>query len=327
VVDGLRDSTVVITGGTGFLGSWIVDTLRMLNRVKATNTTIHITSRSIGAAQKNYPEWAKDSDIHLHEMDLSTSPKWNIKHADYIIHGATDVTKPASTEIRLALDITAGTKSIIELIAMCKPKKILYMSSGAVNSPEPGEILIKENAQLFLSTSDQSGYSSGKQISESLLNLAAQEYGHTSVITRGFSFLGPRMPLQKFAIGNFILNASKGHPPEIKSNGLAIRSFLYSADAAAWYLTMLIKGFGTYNVGSNDSKSLMQHATMVSQIAGTDSPRINPIHAMINGNHYAPIIHRAFTELGLCVFTEIGDAIQRTLEWVCTKRLQQKIMQ
>lgn len=320
VVNRLRDSTILITGGTGFLGSWIVDTLRALNRIKSTKISMFITTRNAKSLGKVYPDWFDDEYIEFLQLDLAEQVTWKLSHADFIIHGATDVAKVAANGVNFALNTISGTRAVIDFASRCKTINLLYMSSGAVSPNIDGNILTAEVDDPPASLNELSNYANSKRFSEYLLNLSAKENNHKTIIARGFSFIGPRMPLEKFAIGNFILDANNGRTPELTSNGTAVRSFLYSSDAAVWYITMLAKGTGTYNVGSNDVKTLLEHSQAVSRVAGLPPPPTRTCSTTIQGVHYAPIVKRATTELNLRVFTSLDDAIRRTCSWVSLRQ-------
>lgn len=316
VVEKLRNTTVLITGGTGFLGSWIVEALRGLNEHKGTNIRILLTTRNEAAATRKFPHWSTDTHIEIVQHDVCLPFEWNVGSVDYMIHGATDVERSCDSQWALARSICQGTNNILELAQLCKPISLMYLSSGS-SAPSPaGVVLTDELNTSAPSTTDCSGYASSKRFSEFLVNLASKEIGFTPVITRGFSFVGPRMPLEKFAIGNFLREAAKNCPPKLNSNGNALRSYLYAGDAAVWYLTMLTRGVGTYNVGSEDARTILEMASTVSRLANVADPVIVNATPEETRTSYAPATSRARTELGLRVFTDTETALMRTLNWI-----------
>lgn len=85
-----------------------------------------------------------------------------------------------------------------------------------------------------------------------------------AVVARGYSFIGPRMPLDgPYAIGNFIRDGLSGGPIRVKGNGKAIRSYLYETDMARMLWSLLDKD-GIYEVGSPFGFTTAAVARMVS---------------------------------------------------------------
>ena len=164
---------------------------------------------------------------------------------------------------------------------------------------------------------DPSAYSNAKRYAEHLHLLAATEFGLELVIARGFSFVGPRMPLHKFAIGNFIRDALLGITPRLNSTGSAVRSYLYAGDSAHWLITLLALGGASciYNVGSDRAITVGGLAARVAKLHHCPPPAIS------DSNHdeksyYVPDIRRAGEELGLRATVSLDDAILKTAQWV-----------
>ncbi len=128
------------------------------------------------------------------------------------------------------------------------------------------------------------------------------------------------MPLDThFAIGNFISNALRGGPIQVKGDGSAIRSYLYASDLAVWLWTMLFKGQSAraYNVGSEDALNIAALAHEVAaasptkvgvKIGSAPQPGATP-------HRYVPSTARAREELGLQVEVPLREAIRRTQAW------------
>jgi dTDP-glucose 4,6-dehydratase len=125
------------------------------------------------------------------------------------------------------------------------------------------------------------------------------------------------MPFDKpFAIVDFIRSAMEGNPIRVQQPETR-RSYLYGADLARWLWTMLDRGTGAYDVGSDEVVTMAELAESVRRV-------VNPDATIETGSGgaattYVPSIDRARRELGLTVDVALDEAITRTVEW-CRKR-------
>lgn len=164
-----------------------------------------------------------------------------------------------------------------------------------------------------------SAYAEGKREAERLC-LSAAGPDFEPKIARGFSFVGPYLPLDRhFAIGNFIGDVLRGGPIEARGDGTPYRSYLYGADLAVWLWTILLKGAPgrPYNVGSERRLSVAELARIV---AGVLKPRcvVNILEKPSPGKppeQYVPNTQRAQKELGLKENFGIEEAVRRTADW------------
>jgi SAM-dependent methyltransferase len=198
----------------------------------------------------------------------------------------------------------------------------LLASSGAVYGPPPAETLhLPETYRGAPSpTDDHALYGEGKRIAELMCSAYQKQYGLQCLIARGFSFVGPYMPLETYAIGNFISDYIGRRPIEISGDGTPIRSFLYGADLAIWLWTILVKGAPgrPYNVGSEEAISIAQLANAVpaaiERLSPPTSTEAAHPHAFVH-SRYVPSTERARTELALLQWVPLDEAIRRTAAW------------
>ena len=177
----------------------------------------------------------------------------------YVVHAATEASAKLNTQAPLVMfdTIVEGTRRMLEFSAGHSVRRFLFVSSGAVYGKQPPNLThIDESFEGGPNTVDRaSAYAEGKRAAEMLCALAAGPNIEVA-IARGFAFVGPYMPIDAhFAIGNFISDALRGGPIQVKGDGRAVRSYLYASDLAVWLWTMLFKGRSgcAYNVGSEDA--------------------------------------------------------------------------
>lgn len=237
---------------------------------------------------------------------------------DYIIHLAT----PSAAEVgagdtALTMATLLGTERVLQFARSCRAKRFLLASSGAVYGRQPAQLSHIPETYLGAPNPQHatSAYGEIKRLSELLCALTPEV---ECIIARGFSFVGPGLPLtEKFAVGSFIRQALAGGPIRIHGNGSPVRSYLYAADLAIWMLTLLLKGRSNqpYNVGSNQVINLAELAEAVA--ATTDGLKVEIALAPTTGSpeRYVPDIQKARDELGLEVLIPLAHGLRRTVDW------------
>ncbi len=322
----LRDQRLLLTGGTGFVGKWLLGSFLHASRTLGLGAKLLVLSRHVKAFQAMHPEISHAPEIEWLQGDVRDFKLSAEQRCAFAIHGATDVSNnmPAQQTFDTCIRGTAN------VLAQAGAKRLLFLSSGAVyGRPQPGLARIPEDwlvAPDCLAPS--SAYGEGKRAGELLCAMAAAEQGMSIPIARGFAFVGPHLPLDKhFAIGNFIAAALRGETLHIQGDGTPRRSYLYAADLALWLWTLLFHGQSgrAYNVGGEESLSIDQLAKRVAGLVGTASTvqlaqQPNPAAPV---QCYVPELQRASTELGLRARIGLDEAIQRTANWArkCDRRL------
>ena len=316
-----RGKSFFITGGTGFFGMWLLESFAHINDELALGMHATILTRDPAAFQRKVPHLATRSDLEFIQGDIRSFP-FPESQFDYIIHAATEASAKLNEEApHEILDaIVAGTRRLLDFAAQCGVKKLLLTSSGAVYGKQPSEIThISED---YLGAPDPllpgSAYGEGKRLAEHMCSVHARQHGYEAKIARGFTFVGPHLPLDAhFAIGNFIRDAVRGMPIQINSDGTPMRSYLYASDLAVWLWTILFKAqhARAYNVGSNEDKNLAELAKLIqSNLSGQVlfKKLTNPSNTI---SRYVPAIERARIDLGLRINVSLSDAINRTATW------------
>jgi UDP-glucuronate decarboxylase len=317
--EALRGARIFITGGTGFFGHWLLESLLHANRTMKMGVCITVLTRDAARFRSRSPHIAKDEAITLIEGDVA-SFAFPDEAFTHVVHVATDSggqqagVEPAT----LARSIVNGTQRVVALAQATGARRFFYTSSGAVygrsttllHTPES----FAEGNRIVL---PQHSYEAAKRESEEVVFQCA---AIGPVVARCFAFVGPHLPLdQHFAIGNFIGAAIAGRPLHIKGDGTPRRSWMYMADLAVWLWTMLARGEAgrAYNVGSDDGMTIAAAAQLT---AATLRPglAVQIDGAAIEGaplNSYVPDVSCARNELGLEVLVGIDEAIRRTAAW------------
>jgi len=242
----LRGERIFITGGTGFVGTWLTEAFAWANRRLALGASAHLLSRDPQRFLQRAPHLGTDDAIVLLAGDATAfdPPPGTFR---YVIHAATQMTSAAIAQRPVdtyEADVRA-TRNALEFARAAGAERLLYTSSGAAYGPQPPDFdALPESYPGAPSTTDAAAvYANAKRASEFLCTTYAHQFGLTVPIARLFAFSGPYLPLDaNFAIGNFVGDVLAGRPIAIAGDGTPYRSYLYAADLARWCWTIASAG-------------------------------------------------------------------------------------
>lgn len=318
---GLRGQRVFITGGTGLVGRWLLESFAYANKKLDLKSGVTVLSRDPEAFLRQAPALGGDPAVTLLKGDVRDFAFPEKEHP-FIIHGAAAVSAGQDDPLTIFDTIVRGTERTLEFAARTGCRKFLFISSGAVYGKQPPEM--ERIPESYAGGPDPldpgSAYGEGKRAAELLC--AAYHKLHPGLetkIARCFALVGPHFPERThLAIANFIRDAGNGGPILVKGDGTACRSYLYSADLAVWLWTILFRArpCRPYNVGSGRSVSILETARAV---AGLSVPplAVTVAQAPAGGasQRYVPDVSRAELELGLVPWIGLNEAISRTMSF------------
>lgn len=321
--DELRGRRIFITGGTGFFGCWLLESLVWANDKLGLNAKAVVLTRHPGAFAHKAPHLANHPAISFHAGDVRNFvfPEGPFSH---VIHAATEASAKLNVENPLLIfdTIVEGTRRVLDFAVHAGAKKVLLTSSGAVYGRQPPEI--KHIPEDYHGAPDpldpNAAYGAGKRAAEMLCGLYAKQHGLEPKIARCFAFVGPYLPLDThFAIGNFIRDALKGGPIQVKGDGTPYRSYLYAADLAIWLWIILLRGpvQRAYNVGAEEAMTIADVAHAVGRVFNP------PVTVHITGKsvlgkipeRYVPSTRLASKDLELKPLINFATALSRTINW------------
>lgn len=317
---------LMITGGTGFIGSWLLQVLQHANDRLGSRLELVVLTRDPDLARRRHPGLFVRSDTALIRGDVCQAlPR--LGPLDLCVHAATDVGDPSKAGNPLCQfdSIVGGTRRVLDLAQNCGVKRFLLLSSGAVYGPQPVNL---ERLREFDTCAPSpllpaQAYGNGKRVAEWLACAYAAQAdpaGMAACIARIFAVVGPGLPLHgTFAAGNFIRDALQGQSIIIQGDGRPLRSFLYMSDLCIWLLRILGVGQSgdAYNVGSQHAVSIAALAKQVVLAAGTATAIDIRTPAMSNAlpPRYLPDTSKARESLNLCDYTPLDEALRKTIAW------------
>jgi len=320
--DEMRGQRIFLSGGTGFFGSWLVESFLHANRCFNLNAEATVLTRSPEAFFAKAPHLVGQPALHLLHGDVRNF-EFPPNSYRFVIHAATEASAQQLAEHphQMLSTIVAGNERMLSFAATAGTQKLLLTSSGAVYGVQPSDIALMPES--YAGAPDpllpSSVYGEGKRAAELMCALAASPNLEIK-IARCYAFVGPHLPLHShFAAGNFLGDALAGRTIRINSDGSSIRSYLYAADLATWLWTILFQApsMRAYNIGSEQAVTIRELAqatvTVVNpqlgvKIAHAPDPSALP-------HRYVPSTARAREELGLTQKVSLAEGLRRTAVW------------
>ncbi|WP_342228096.1 NAD-dependent epimerase/dehydratase family protein [Rickettsiella endosymbiont of Rhagonycha lignosa] len=255
----LANSTILISGASGMLPAYLIDTLMYVSNKKNLNIKILAIVRNQMKAKDRFKAYKNSKNLKIIEQDICHEVSFNEK-IDYIVHAASQAspifyrTDPVGTILPNVL----GTYYLLELAKKNKIKGFLYFSSGEVY----GEVTkkstpTKENMYAYFDHLNfRSCYGQSKKMGETLCAVYMYQFNIPTKIVRPYHVYGPGMKLNDGRLfSDLIADIIQKRDITLWSEGSAIRSFCYLSDATVGFLSVLLKGNSSeaYNIGNPEA--------------------------------------------------------------------------
>ena len=321
LLEDIRNQKILITGGTGFVGTWISEYISFLNDNFNFNVNIILISRDIDAFKVKCPQLCTRKDIKLISKDVRNIDELPID-VNYVIHSAAspDNRHHVSDPIETISVITKGTQNIIDnAFKLPNLKKILYLSSGQIYGKVTNDnnSISEHDFGPLDCNSITSIYPESKRLAESICCAFWSLYKLPITIARPFSFIGPYQLLNKpWAVNSFINDALFSKTVRIIGNGEPIRSYMYPSDMTVWILKILLDGIPgkAYNVGSPYGICLKELAKKIVHYSKSDA-HIEIKNYNQDKSKYIPNISISQNELGLKINYDADKTIEKAVIW------------
>ena len=268
----LENASFLISGMTGFVGSWLVDSLVHIN--KEFGVKIAITGITRNASKINTWNNLLPENVKIIESDIRTLNKVEDSFTHFV-HTATPTTSAtrAGDLVNVFESSVLGARNLLEIAKkQTVPPIFLHTSSGAVYKKSPSHLrtipLTWPMQDLAASESVDVEYARAKIETEKLIVAATDEGSVQGINARLFSFMGPRVPLQEhYSIGNFMYSGMYEDEIKLSVNPTTVRSYEHATDMASALIYILGLGqTGVFHVGSDKGEELIAWAELVGKV-------------------------------------------------------------
>jgi nucleoside-diphosphate-sugar epimerase len=330
---------LLITGGGGFLGYYLIQSVLHWNDTRAAGARIRTVVYDNYA--RGVPEWLESlrahPDLELVRQDMIQPLPRDMGHFDFIVHAA-GIASPMYYRAQPLKCIDANINGLRNLLdyavaerAAGRPVKafLFYSSSEIYGDPAADAIPTPETYRGNVScTGPRACYDESKRFGETLCVTYAQHEGIPVKIARPFNNYGPGLKITDGrVIPDFAGNVLAGRDIVMFSDGSPKRTFCYATDAITGYYKVLIRGGDgePYNVGIEKPEiSMAQLGNLVrdsaSRLFGYKGKVVlgkaqEADYLVDNPNRRCPVIAKAREQLGYAPRVAIEDGVQRSLIW------------
>lgn len=309
-----KGSSALVTGGAGFLGSYLCDTL-----VKAEAMVTCVDDLSTGL-MKNVNHLLKAKNFQIVNEDASTFE--SSENYDYILHFASRAS-PEEYQLHPVKTLLVNSRGSYQLLELARKSesRILFASSSEVY----GDTQVIPTPESYWGNVNPVGvrscYDEGKRFGEALFMAYHREYKLDTRIVRIHNTYGPRLRADGVyarALSRFILQALKGENLTVYGDGKQTRSFCYVVDTIIGILLMLSSkncNGQVINIGGTQETKILDLAKKVNKKArGKSKIVFNPLPEDDPKRRH-PDINKAKEMLGWQPRIDLDEGLQRTINW------------
>jgi len=323
----LAGKTLLVSGGAGFLGCYIVGAIQRLNReVLPQPCHIIVVDNYITGSKNGFLKEIADENVAVREQDIRIPLRLD-GPVDYIMHAAGLASPvyyrkyPLET-IGAAIE---GAKNLLELGREKQAKSFLLFSSSEIyGDPDPNFIPTPETYKGNVScVGPRSCYDESKRLAETLAMSYHDVYGLPVKIVRPFNVYGPGMKADDYrVVPTFLARSLRGQPIPVHDKGNQTRTFCYIADAIVGFLKVLLwaRGGEIYNVGRDKEEiDMMMLANTVAELFSRKPPialvNYPETYPADEPRRRCPDLTKIRRELGYESRVDLKTGLGRTLEW------------
>ena len=300
---------VLVTGGAGFIGSWLVDKL-----VEKDHEVVVIDNLLTGN-RENVNDEAKFYELDICDHAMLNEVFENEK-PEMVFHLAAQTLLRKSIESPLedAKINILGTISVLESCRKNNVKRIIYTSTGGARVGEPNYLPVDEKHSL----NPCSPYGISKHSAEHYVWMYDQVYGLDHLIFCFGNVYGPRDPPEtKRLIPLFIDMIKKGQTPKIFGDGKQTRDFIYVIDLVDFMIESMEKNpkHKLFHLANGKQINVNEVFELLKEISGFDreAEKIEAIKGEVKDIFLD--ISLAKEELGWNPETDIRTGIEKTWKW------------
>ncbi len=314
---------MLVTGGAGFLGSHLVDTLLAQGHEVATldDVSAGAEEKIMQHRDKRQFRFVRDSVLNTAIMDGLVNRCEMVYHLAAVVGVHHYVINPYAV-----LNVNVNGTQIVLQLAHKYGRKVLFTSTSEVYGRNPKVPYGEDDDRVLGSTRiDRWCYSTSKAVGEHFC-FAYQKLGLPIVIVRYFNVYGPRM--DKLDTGRvvtiFLGKMLRNEPVTVIGDGSQTRCFTYVDDAVQGTLLagQQPEALGhIFNIGSDRETTVLELAQRMIALAGSSSKIVFVPQEQVYGNSYediqrrVPDASRAERVLGWRATTSLDAGLKRTIDW------------
>ena len=303
---------IVITGGSGFVGSYLCEKL-----INDGNSIIVIDNLLTGSTE-NINHLMDNENFSFIQHDVQNHIEIENK-VDYVLHFASAASPKAYTEHPVNT-LKAGSLGTINTLGLARKHKAEYLLAST--SEVYGDPLISPQNEEYWGNVNPNGersmYDEAKRFAEAAVATYSRSYDLKTKIVRIFNTYGPRMQLNDGrVVTNFIVQALNNENITIYGDGSQTRSFSYVEDTVAGILSLMNSSeYDVFNIGNPNemtvgqlAKKIVELTNSTSEIKYLELPNDDP-------KQRKPDITKAKKILNWEPEINLEDGLKITIDWI-----------
>ena len=324
-------TTILITGGCGFIGSTVVR-----HALQKGFNVVNVDALTYAACEKTNVALERLPNYTFRNMDIrdrdATMELFELYEPNYILHLAAeshvdrsiDDPEPfVATNILGTFNLLEGARRYLSKIDSTKKFLFHHVSTDEVY----GSLHLGENRQFTEETSydPASPYSASKACSDHLVRAWFKSYGLPAVITNCSNNYGPYQHPEKL-IPKIIVNALRGKKLPVYGDGKNVRDWLYVEDHASALLKVMVEGEAgrVYNIGSENERTNLDVVESICAILDDLKPLGNSKYRNLielvsdrpgHDLRYGIDPNRIKKELGWKAQFSFEEGLKKTINW------------
>ena len=303
---------IVITGGSGFVGSYLCEIL--IND----GHEIIVVDNLLTGSTENINHLMHNENFSFIEHDVQNHIEIENK-VDYVLHFASAASPKAYTEHPVNT-LKAGSVGTINTLGLAKKHDAEYLLAST--SEVYGDPLISPQTEEYWGNVNPNGersmYDEAKRFAEAAVATYSRSYDLKTKIVRIFNTYGPRMQLNDGrVVTNFIVQALKNENITIYGDGSQTRSFSYVEDTVAGIISLMNSSeYDVFNIGNPNEMTVGQLAEKIIEL--TDSTSEIKYLELPNDDpkQRKPDITKAKTKLNWEPKVNLDEGLAKTISWV-----------
>lgn len=302
---------ILITGGAGFIGSHLCETL--LNQ----GHEVLCVDNFFTGSRRNVAHLLDNKNFEILRHDI-TFPLY--VEVDTIYNLACPAS-PVHYQFNPAQTTKTSVMGAINMLGLAKRLRIPILQAST--SEVYGDPTVHPQPETYWGNVNPIGpracYDEGKRCAETLFFDYRRQHGLDIKVIRIFNTYGPRMhPDDGRVVSNFIVQALKNEDITVYGNGMQTRSFCYIDDLVDGMVRMMNteKGFtGPVNLGNPREFTILELAEMVIAMTGSRSRIVFKPLPEDDPKQRKPVIDLAEEKLGWTPKVQLEDGLKRTIEY------------
>ena len=303
---------IVITGGSGFVGSYLCE--KLIND----GHKIIVIDNLLTGSTENINDLLDNENFSFIEQDVQDHIEIEDK-VDYVLHFASAASPKAYTEHPVNT-LKAGSVGTINTLGLAKKHSAEYLLAST--SEVYGDPLISPQNEEYWGNVNPNGersmYDEAKRFAEAAVATYSRSYGLKTKIVRIFNTYGPRMQLNDGrVVTNFIVQALRNENITIYGDGTQTRSFSYVEDTVAGIISLMNSTeYDVFNIGNPNEMTVGKLAEKIIEL--TDSTSEIKYLELPNDDpkQRKPDITKAKTKLNWEPKVKLDEGLAKTIKWV-----------